>query len=190
MSVTEDGTIKFNLDMCFTNYKQLCPGGPTMSVTPTEPNHFTWTADNFPKVFKEKAVHAMAGLYGDSVKGAKIERYRMCWYTFIHSPQAQVTDHLFCRDATTPKHDFLICPHPRSRNLYVATGGSFHGWKFLPVIGDYIIQMMKGTLDEDLRRRWAWDVEGSGPDHMANPTYKVVGNLEDFLDKDCSEKHH
>jgi sarcosine oxidase / L-pipecolate oxidase len=83
MSVTEDGTIKFNLDMCFTDYKTLYPGGPTMSVTPTEPNHFTWTVDNFPKAFKEKAAQAMAGLYGDSAKAAKIESYRMCWCVFI-----------------------------------------------------------------------------------------------------------
>jgi sarcosine oxidase/L-pipecolate oxidase len=94
-----------------------------------------------------------------------------------------VTDQLYCRDTSTPQHDFLICPHPHSENLYVATGGSFHGWKFLPVIGDYIVKMMKGTLDEDLKKRWAWDGDGSKPDHMANPTYKIIGNLEDFLDQ-------
>ena len=43
------------------------------------------------------------------------------------------------------------------------------------------MKMMKGTLDEDLSKRWAWDVDGSKPDRMANPTYKIIGNLEGFL---------
>jgi hypothetical protein len=51
------------------------------------------------------------------------------------------------------------------------------------VIGDCIVKMMKGTLEEDLKARWAWDANGSKPYHMANPTYKIMGNLEDFLDR-------
>jgi sarcosine oxidase/L-pipecolate oxidase len=83
------------------------------------------------------------------------------------------------RDASTPTHDFLISPHPQCDKLYIATGGSFHGWKFLPVIGDYVVDMMQGSLDSDLADRWAWDKKG-GDGHSANPTYQIVGDLQDW----------
>ncbi|KAG7131629.1 L-saccharopine oxidase like protein [Verticillium longisporum] len=62
-----------------------------------------------------------------------------------------------CWDATTKSHDFLITPHPHCANLFVATGGSFHGWKFLPVIGEYIVDMLFGRLAPEYADRWAWD---------------------------------
>lgn len=83
------------------------------------------------------------------------------------------------RDASTPTHDFLISPHPHCQNLFVATGGSFHGWKFLPVIGDYVVSMMQGTLPAEYADRWAWDKKG-GDGHSANPTYQIVGDLQDW----------
>lgn len=83
------------------------------------------------------------------------------------------------RDASTPTHDFLVAAHPHCDNLYLATGGSFHGWKFLPVIGDYVADLLAGTLDDDYVQRWAWDKKG-GDGHSANPTYQIVGDLQDW----------
>lgn len=94
--------------------------------------------------------------------------------------QCTLTQTSFYRDASTPTHDFLITPHPHSQGLYVATGGSFHGWKFLPVIGDYIADMMQGSLEAEFADRWAWDKKG-GDGHSANPTYQIVGDLQDWL---------
>jgi sarcosine oxidase / L-pipecolate oxidase len=65
--------------------------------------------------------------------------------------------------------------------LYVAGGGSFHGWKFLPVIGDYIVDMLQGTLATEYADRWAWDKK-TGDGHSANPTYQIVGDLQDWID--------
>lgn len=45
---------------------------------------------------------------------------RLCWYT------------------DTPTGDFIITYHPSHPNLFLATGGSGHGYKFLPVIGDEV----------------------------------------------------
>jgi sarcosine oxidase/L-pipecolate oxidase len=39
----------------------------------------------------------------------------------------------------------------------MATGGSFHSFKFLPTIGDFIVRMLDGSLPEELGERWAWD---------------------------------
>jgi sarcosine oxidase/L-pipecolate oxidase len=66
------------------------------------------------------------------------------------------------RDAVTPNQDWVICPHPGAQSLYVASGGSFHGWKFLPIIGKYITQMLDGELDEHKAGRWAWDRPNEG----------------------------
>lgn len=61
------------------------------------------------------------------------------------------------RDSSTPDEDWIISPHPASKNLYIAAGGSFHGYKFLPIIGKYIVQMLDGKLSEEHSRKWAWD---------------------------------
>lgn len=66
------------------------------------------------------------------------------------------------RDAVTPNQDFIICAHPHSQNLYIASGGSFHAWKFMPSIGGYVEKMIKGNLDPDMAKRWAWDRANSG----------------------------
>jgi len=69
------------------------------------------------------------------------------------------------RDGITPNQDFIISSHTRCQNLYIATGGSFHGWKFLPIIGKYVVQMLDGQLDAELEKRWAWDREQTGSAH-------------------------
>ena len=53
-----------------------------------------------------------------------------------------------------------MCPVPRTQRLYVVAGGSYHGFKFLPIIGKYAVQMIRGTLDPWLARRWQWDRSG------------------------------
>lgn len=67
------------------------------------------------------------------------------------------------RDAITPSMDWVICPHPHSENLFMATGGSFHGAKFLPIIGKYVVEMLDGKLDADLAKLWAWDKPSNEP---------------------------
>jgi sarcosine oxidase / L-pipecolate oxidase len=66
------------------------------------------------------------------------------------------------RDAVTPNQDWVIDSHPKCKNLYIAGGGSFHSWKFLPTVGAYVVQKLAGTLDEEKSARWAWDREDSG----------------------------
>ncbi|KEY71596.1 hypothetical protein S7711_06057 [Stachybotrys chartarum IBT 7711] len=162
MSMLSNGTIKFNCDLCFTNYVTDPATGEKMSVVPSERVLQVWTRSKFIKFFEGRARKTLDGLYGKEVENVHVEAYRMCW------------------DASTPTHDFLISPHPHSENLYVATGGSFHGWKFLPVIGEYIAAMMDGTLSQEYADRWAWDKTG-GDGHSANPTYQVIGDLQEWI---------
>jgi sarcosine oxidase/L-pipecolate oxidase len=65
-------------------------------------------------------------------------------------------------DAVTPNQDFIISTHPHCKQLYIATGGSFHAWKFMPTIGEYVVQMLNRTLDEEKTKRWAWDRPDDG----------------------------
>lgn len=46
------------------------------------------------------------GIYGKQAEDLTLENYRICW------------------DSITPNQDFIICPHPHSKNLYIALGGS------------------------------------------------------------------
>jgi sarcosine oxidase/L-pipecolate oxidase len=70
---------------------------------------------------------------------------RLCWYT------------------DTPNGDFLITHHPDVMGVFLATGGSGHGFKFLPVIGDAIVDVLEGNDVQgegeelqELKRKWAW----------------------------------
>ena len=74
-----------------------------------------------------------------------------------------------CRDAFTTSADFIISPHAGAKGLYVATCGNFHGWKFFPVLGKYIVQMLEGELEPELQNKWAWDRER--PDPSQNPDW-------------------
>jgi sarcosine oxidase/L-pipecolate oxidase len=63
---------------------------------------------------------------------------RLCWYT------------------DTPTGDFLISYHPRFSGLFVATGGSGHGFKFLPVLGEKIVDAVEGHCPAEFAAKWAW----------------------------------
>lgn len=63
---------------------------------------------------------------------------RICWYT------------------DTPNGDFLITYHPDFTGLFLATGGSGHGFKFLSVIGDAIVDCVEGRCPKEFEENWAW----------------------------------
>ncbi|KAL6251755.1 hypothetical protein RBB50_001965 [Rhinocladiella similis] len=75
-----------------------------------------------------------------------------------------------CWDADTADRHFLIAPHPEHKGLFIAAGGSAHGFKFMPVLGKYIADMLEGTLDADIADSWRWrpgqDVSGKNLAHM------------------------
>lgn len=86
-----------------------------------------------------------------------------------HSSTLMDTSLTCSRDAFTTTSDFIISPHSASKGLYIATCGSFHGYKFFPVLGKYVVQMMEGELATDLEEKWAWDRQR--PDSSENVEY-------------------
>ncbi|KAK6350916.1 hypothetical protein TWF718_004098 [Orbilia javanica] len=71
-----------------------------------------------------------------SLKGREFKKTRLCWYT------------------DTPTGDFIVSYHPTIDRLFLATGGSGHAFKFLPVLGEKVADGIEGKLDEDLVQLW------------------------------------
>ena len=98
-----------------------------------------------------------------------------------HNVSMMTTCH--ARDAITPNQDWIISPHSACQNLYIATAGSFHGWKFLPILGAYVLRMLRGNLTEEQARRWSWDRhQRDGGAHEALMPKRDLKDIEGFLE--------
>ncbi|KAL8758581.1 MAG: hypothetical protein Q9199_001389 [Rusavskia elegans] len=60
-----------------------------------------------------------------------------------------------CHYTDTPTGDFLITYHPECENLFLCTGGSGHGFKFLPVLGREVLKILEQRGGE-WQRLWGW----------------------------------
>ncbi|MCJ1298992.1 hypothetical protein MMC08_001783 [Hypocenomyce scalaris] len=82
------------------------------------------------------------------------------------APNKQQPDYWrLCWDSITPTQDQLITRHPDEKlgNLYLAVGGSFHSWKFLPVMGEFVVNVLEGRGNgREMNEHWAWKKEGWG----------------------------
>lgn len=160
----KSGRLKFNLEVSYTNNEYHEASGQTISVPPIPVSQSTWSHD-VPSKLKELVTRVVHHIYGKDAPGLRIELFRMCW------------------DAVTPDQDWIISPHPSCKRLYIAAGGSFHSWKFLPVLGKYITQMLHGELAEEYGRKWAWDrPKGGSACEMYTPQFdlKDIPGYEDL----------
>jgi len=57
---------------------------------------------------------------------------------------APVTESRVCQYENTSNGDFLIDMHPMLQNVWLVGGGSGHGFKHGPVVGEYTVDMMSG----------------------------------------------
>ncbi|KAH6644386.1 FAD dependent oxidoreductase [Boeremia exigua] len=69
------------------------------------------------------------------------DRTAVCWYN------------------DTPTGDFIMDYHPDHPNLFVATGGSGHAFKFLPVLGKYTAMAFTRSLPAELAQKWKFRTE-------------------------------
>lgn len=101
----------------------------------------------------------------DPTQAVPIEGQRQCRdfltaiYPSIAVPSRPFTKTKICWYTDTRNGDFLISYHPKYKGLFVATGGSGHGFKFLPVIGDSIVECIEGRTPEDFKGKWDWPAE-------------------------------
>ncbi|KAK7423049.1 hypothetical protein QQZ08_009216 [Neonectria magnoliae] len=81
--------------------------------------------------------------------------------SFIRDTVPELADHPFistklCWDGVAKDLNFRVCPYPNVNGLYIATIGSNHGFKFLLVIGKYVVDMLEGSLGKEWSDIWAW----------------------------------
>ncbi|PYH94321.1 FAD dependent oxidoreductase [Aspergillus ellipticus CBS 707.79] len=69
------------------------------------------------------------------------DKLALCWYT------------------DTPTGDFIMDYHPDFKNLFVGGAGSGHGFKFLPVLGEYMSLALKRGLPAKLADKWRFRKE-------------------------------
>lgn len=72
-------------------------------------------------------------------EGIDISMTRLCWYT------------------DSPDNHFVIDHVPASEGLMVATGGSGHAFKYLPNIGNWVVDIMEDIrMDRPAVKAWRW----------------------------------
>ncbi|KAH9886133.1 FAD dependent oxidoreductase [Xylariomycetidae sp. FL2044] len=91
--------------------------------------------------------------------------------TFVREMLPELADRPFvhtkmCWDAVAGDLNFRICPYPETKNLFIATIGSNHGFKFMPVIGKYVADMLEGKLGREWLDLWAWKFGKVPEDHV------------------------
>lgn len=101
MSILKDGTIKFNCDLCFTNYVKCPATGERMSMAPDNSKFNVWTSPNFVDFFEKRARKTMDGLYGEETKDVSIDAYRMCWYVILPMISPSAVFHEYMLTITT-----------------------------------------------------------------------------------------
>jgi sarcosine oxidase/L-pipecolate oxidase len=182
---TPDRILKFTRDGCFTNKYTHAEAGLIISTPP--PDRPDERQSECPRKLRDEIAIVTKGIFGKEFQGLEIDSYRICWCGIPHDlygrNSLKLTVISLPRDAVTKNRDFLITPHPHCKGLYLATGGSFHGWKFLPIIGQYVAQMLEGALEEDLSRRWSWD---RAPDPDMPDYQKPKRDWKDLRDDDES----
>jgi glycine/D-amino acid oxidase-like deaminating enzyme len=65
--------------------------------------------------------------------------------------QAPVTETRVCQYENTSNGDFLIDRHPMFENVWIVGGGSGHGFKHGPVVGEYVARMILGDQIKEPR---------------------------------------
>ncbi|KAL6710871.1 hypothetical protein ACN47E_007928 [Coniothyrium glycines] len=155
---TKDRELKWWGEKIFKNTHEVLPGR-FVSAPPSSKDYNQW---DVPGPLKLDIDHANDVFYGKNGAHWKMEKHRICW------------------DAFTTSSDFIISPHAGAKGLYVATCGSFHGYKFFPVLGKYVIQMLEDDLAPQLREKWAWDRERPSPSE--NPDWPRF-EMADLMDQ-------
>jgi sarcosine oxidase/L-pipecolate oxidase len=180
--------LKFTHNNSFTNSVKTKSGAKI--TVPAGPNYED-QINGIPDALKKEAEDGvLKKLLPKFTKGKKPDHWRICY------------------DARTPTEDFLICkyPHGGIQNLYIASGGSSHSYKyacfqplgvrstdrlcrFLANAGKYIVNILtdKSNGDEkDAAWGWkdkAWDVREQSPEYPKLGAWTPRRELKDLSSK-------
>lgn len=124
----------FKNTICVENPNPEANGTIKISYPRTQiTNPSDWMPEKAEEIIRENLKEIMPSLYY-----RPFDRTKLCWLT------------------QTPTANFLIDYHPECNNVLLATGGSAHAWKFVPVIGDKVVDFIEGNLEPKLVEMWSW----------------------------------
>lgn len=115
----------------------------------------------FPKQ-GESQIRNLLSLVLPDLKNHKLYKSKVCWIS----------------DTTTS--DFLIDKVPNTDNIFVATGDSGHGYKFLPNIGKYISLKLQNKLNQEVSNRWKWKSNPIFPTQFVNRSKRQHLEIKDI----------
>jgi sarcosine oxidase / L-pipecolate oxidase len=157
MPPNRESLFKFTNANTFSNY-EILPSGRRVSV-PSSKNQ-----NDVPDELKEQSMKIIRARLPQILHGGRVpDLWRLCW------------------DVVSPDQNQLITQHPDARlsNLYFATGGSFHSWKFLPIIGKYVVNVLNNQSNgEEKDNAWKWKT--TWLDRGAHEKVLPTGELRDF----------
>ncbi|KAK4507548.1 hypothetical protein PRZ48_001283 [Zasmidium cellare] len=160
----ENSLLKYTNAKTFTNTITTA-SGHKISVPPEKHQHIV------PQALKAETEAVMSSQVMPRFAQDKTADYwRLCW------------------DARTPTQDWLLTTHPHEQlsNLYIAGGGSFHGYKFLPIIGKYMVNVLsRAGNGGEKDKAWGWkaaDAQWAGAHPKTAPS-REMRDLEDATSK-------
>jgi sarcosine oxidase/L-pipecolate oxidase len=144
MPLTEDGYLKFIRDILVKTTVLHQTSNTRVSRQPETAEGTEWTDPaNLPQKLQDEMSEVIDSIFEPAeAHGMQPEMLRLCW-----EPMA-------------PDENWFAIPHPRCAALYIATAGTGHAFKFLPIIGeliaDVLLQPEIFKLNE-MSEMWAWD---------------------------------
>ncbi|KAJ4335755.1 hypothetical protein N0V87_005870 [Didymella glomerata] len=122
----------------FTRFKTITPCGSQGPQRVSVPrSHAKHPTDTYPEA-SETSIKKAVATFLPQFTNKELFNRSLCW----------------CTD--TADVALLICEHPRWKNFILATGDSGHSFKLLPNIGKHVVELLEGTLAEDLKQAWKW----------------------------------
>ncbi|KAH8664732.1 fructosyl peptide oxidase [Xylariales sp. PMI_506] len=136
---TDDGVIKVCDEFPgFSHFLEHQPYGANkpkrISVPRSHAKHPTDTYPDASEVTIRKAISTYLPRFTDK----PLFNRALCW----------------CTD--TADAALLICEHPKWKGFILATGDSGHSFKLLPNIGKHVVELIEGSLADDLAHAWRW----------------------------------
>ncbi|BGP43490.1 hypothetical protein JCM10449v2_007525 [Rhodotorula kratochvilovae] len=128
----KDGVLK----MAIHDRGWLAPSGLLPSLPRTILSS-GYEAQQIPPVALAALQRGMARVHPE-LADKPITETRLCWYSDRESG------------------DFLFDYHPEKRNLFVAAGGSGHAYKFLPLVGSWILGSLQRSLPATQLTLWSF----------------------------------
>ncbi|KAL3480917.1 FAD dependent oxidoreductase [Aspergillus californicus] len=122
----------------FSHFKEHQPyGAASPKVISVPRSHAKHPTDTYPDA-SEVTIRKAIARFMPKFQHKELFNRAMCW----------------CTD--TADASLLICEHPQWKNFILATGDSGHSFKILPNIGKHVVELLEGSLQQDMAHAWRW----------------------------------